>query len=69
MLHCQVSLARNSGKRDTLYLKSILFEVKPRDPATFVVVTLVVVAASCFACYLPARRAAKTDPLKSLRYE
>jgi putative ABC transport system permease protein len=53
----------------TQYLKSILFEVKPRDPATFVVVTLVVVAASCFACYLPARRAAKTDPLKSLRYE
>jgi putative ABC transport system permease protein len=53
----------------TRFLQSMLFEVKPRDPATFVAVTLVVVAASCFACYLPARRAAKTDPLKSLRYE
>jgi putative ABC transport system permease protein len=53
----------------TRLLQSMLFEIKPRDPATFVVVTLVMIAASCFACYLPARRAAKTDPLKSLRYE
>jgi putative ABC transport system permease protein len=53
----------------TRLLASMLFEVKPRDPATFVVVTLLVIVAAGFACYLPARRAARVDPMTALRHE
>jgi putative ABC transport system permease protein len=53
----------------TRLLASLLFEVSPHDPLTFGGVTLCVVLASLFACYLPARRAIKVDPLIALRYE
>jgi putative ABC transport system permease protein len=53
----------------TRLLASMLFEVKPRDPATFVAVTLLVIVAAGFACYLPARRAARVDPMTALRHE
>ena len=53
----------------TRVMTSLLFEVTPTDPATFALVTLLLAAAALAACYLPARRALKADPMNSLRYE
>jgi predicted permease len=50
-------------------LSSLLFQVRPTEPATFVAVTLVLLAAAGAACYLPARRAMRVDPLIALREE
>ena len=50
-------------------LEKFLFEVKPTDPATFMAVAALLVAVAVLAGLLPARRAAKVDPLVSLRYE
>jgi putative ABC transport system permease protein len=50
-------------------LQSMLFEMKPTDPATFIGVALVLGAAALAACYIPARRAAKMDPVVALRHE
>jgi putative ABC transport system permease protein len=50
-------------------LQSMLFEVKPTDPATFIGVALALAAAALAACYIPARRAAKVDPVVALRHE
>jgi predicted permease len=46
-----------------------LFEVQPRDPLTFLMVVGVLTAAGLLACYIPARRAAKVDPLAAMRAE
>ncbi|HXJ94301.1 MAG TPA: ABC transporter permease [Terriglobia bacterium] len=53
----------------TSFLASFLFGVAPRDPATFVLVSLALVAVSVLACYIPARRATRVDPMVALRYE
>ena len=53
----------------TRLMTTLLFEVSPTDPVTFVVVTLCVILATLLACYIPARRATKVDPLVALRYE
>jgi putative ABC transport system permease protein len=50
-------------------VKSLLFGVTPTDPATFGAVAVVLAAAAFAACYIPARRAAKVDPLQALRAE
>ena len=50
-------------------LVRLLFEVKPSDPPTFIAVPLALAIVSFFACWLPARRAAKIDPMDALRYE
>jgi putative ABC transport system permease protein len=46
-----------------------LFEVNPRDPVTFASVVALLTTAGLLACYIPARRAAKVDPLSAMRAE
>jgi predicted permease len=50
-------------------LGSMLFEVSATDPLVFGLAPLLLAAASLLACYLPARRAARSDPMVALRYE
>ncbi|HXT74892.1 MAG TPA: ABC transporter permease [Candidatus Eisenbacteria bacterium] len=50
-------------------VKSFLFQVTPNDPATFVGVAAVLAVSALAACYIPARRAARVDPLLALRTE
>jgi putative ABC transport system permease protein len=53
----------------TRLLTSMLFGVKPTDPATYVMVIGIVLAAALLASYIPARRAMRVDPMVALRYE
>jgi putative ABC transport system permease protein len=53
----------------TRLMTTLLFEVSPTDPLTFGAVALFVILATLLACYIPASRATKVDPLIALRYE
>jgi putative ABC transport system permease protein len=53
----------------TRLLKDMLFGVGPSDPATFVAVSILLTLVAALACAIPARRAAKVDPIVALRYE
>jgi putative ABC transport system permease protein len=53
----------------TRFLKSLLFEIRPTDPATFIGVGVALIFVAMAACYLPARRAMRVDPMVALRHE
>jgi len=50
-------------------IQSLLFDVQPTDPLTFVTVAAMLILVAALACYVPARRATRVDPLVALRYD
>ena len=53
----------------TPLMQSLLFGVSPTDPVTFIVLAFLLAAVALAACHLPARRAARVDPMVTLRHE
>jgi len=53
----------------TRFLQSMLFEVRPSDPVTLFAISALLAGVALLACYVPAHRASRVDPLLALRHE
>ena len=53
----------------TRLMSSMLYGIRATDPITFVIVAFAVIGMALLACFIPARRATKVDPIMALRYE
>ncbi len=69
MVGVGIVLGLAGGLAASQLLRKLLFEVKPFDPVTYAVTALAIASAAALACYLPARRATRVEPLEALRYE
>ena len=67
LLGVAIGLAASLGF--TRLLAKMLFGVRASDPLTLIVVSMILSAVAFLACYIPARRATRVDPMVALRYE
>jgi predicted permease len=64
-----IALGIGGAAATTWVLRSMLFEITPTDPATFIGVAMLLALAALSACWIPARRAMRVDPMVALRHE
>jgi putative ABC transport system permease protein len=69
LIGCGIAVGIFGAWGATRLIRNQLWHVKPTDPWTFAGAVLIVILTGALACYVPARRATKVDPLTALRYE